>query len=106
MASKAYATIRDAIQRRLQVVAVYKGYRREMCPHLVGKSKDGVEQALFYQFAGDSSKPLGPDGDPRNWRCIALDELVSITTREGSWHSAGNHARPQTCVVAIDVEVS
>jgi hypothetical protein len=96
--------VRDAIQRKLQVIATYSGYRREMCPHLIGKSKNGVEQALFYQFGGRSSQALGPDGHPRNWRCIPLAQLSDITTRQGKWHSAPNHSMPQNCVIEVDVQ--
>lgn len=103
MASAAYAIVRDAIQHKLQVIAIYKGYRREMCPHLIGRSKTGLEQALFYQFGGQSSQALQPDGHPRNWRCISLAELSDISTRQGTWHSAPNQSMPQNCVTEIDL---
>lgn len=49
-----YALIREAIQRKQQVLATYDGHAREMCPHVLG-TKDGRRQALFYQFGGTSS---------------------------------------------------
>ena len=110
----AYEMIRQAILNREQVVATYHGYRREMCPHVIGrkwkKDRKGnftmqEEHALFYQFGGQSSSGLKPDGSPDNWRCIQLDDLENVTTRPGAWHTAPNHSRPQTCVDDIDVEV-
>jgi hypothetical protein len=52
--SNTYNAIRNAIANKQQVVATYKGHVREMCPHVIG-TKNGREQALFYQFGGTSS---------------------------------------------------
>ena len=99
-----YAMIRQAIINKEQVFATYNGYRREMTPHVIG-TKNGKEQALFYQFGGDSSSGLGAAGSPSNWRCIPISGLSDVETREGEWHTAPNHSRPQTCVGNIDKEV-
>jgi len=101
-----YAVIRQAITNRDVVVASYRGHVREMCPHVIGK-KNGRAQALFYQFAGGSSGGLKPDGSPSNWRCLRIDELSEVATREleGEWHTAPNYSTIQTCVDEIDVKV-
>jgi hypothetical protein len=98
--------IRDAIVNHKIVTATYRNRIREMCPHVLG-TKRGRPQALFYQFAGESSSGLKPDGDPENWRCMFLDTLSNVNSRDakGEWHTAPNHSRPQTCVDQIDVEV-
>lgn len=118
-----YNIIRHAIINRLQVVATYHDYPREMCPHVIGikrgkpatKGRSGrsgkpatpdQEHALFYQFSGQSERGLQPDGSPANWRCIRIDELSNVSKRPGPWHTAPNHSRPQTCVDVIDVEVT
>ncbi|SRR5260370_26183900 len=106
MASATYQTVRQAIQQKLHVIGTYNGYHRVMCPHAIGRNKRSEEQALFYQFAGDSSTGLGPEGDPNNWRCIPLGRLQNVTTAAGAWHTAPNHSRPQTCVADVDLEVS
>lgn len=105
MPSDAYAIIKDAILRKKIVVATYNRFRREMCPHVIGHGQNGAEQALFYQFAGESSSGLGPAGSRNNWRCIPISGLTNIEIIDGEWHSAPNHSRPQTCVKAVDVEV-
>jgi hypothetical protein len=77
-----------------------------MCPHVLGLNKQGIQQALCYQFAGESkSRPIMPDGSPDNWRCIEIAKFLDVEIFDGPWHTAPNHSRPQTCVFRIDVEV-
>jgi hypothetical protein len=100
-----YQSIRQAIIEKKIVVATYSGLVREMCPHVLGL-KNGKQQALFYQFGGESkSRPIEPDGSMANWRCIELAKLSNIQLTAGPWHTAPNHSRPVTCVDQIDVEV-
>jgi hypothetical protein len=106
MPSVPYARIRSAIADKKQVVATYRGHRREMCPHAIGLGPAGNEQALFYQFAGGSSKGDVAKLDERDrWRCMALDALEDVEIRNGEWQSAGNHSVPNTCIKEIDLEV-
>ncbi len=58
-----YVLIRQAIEKRQQVIATYHGYRRVMCPHSIGVNRNGDRQALFYQFGAESSR--GVTGDVR-----------------------------------------
>ena len=76
-----------------------------MCPHVIGR-KNGREQALFYQFGGETSQGPVVPGSDGNWRCIPIDGLEDVTVREGEWETASNHSRPQTCVDEIDLEVA
>ena len=103
--TEVYSLIRQAILNKDQVLADYHGYHREMCPHVIG-TKNGREQALFYQFAGESSSGLALAGSPANWRCIVIEDLENVTTVSGPWHSSDVHTRDQTCVGDIDVEVA
>ncbi|WP_265669439.1 hypothetical protein [Klebsiella grimontii] len=99
-----YELIKFAIQNKKQITAVYKGYYREMCPHAIG-TKNGREQALFYQFGGNtSSGPVNPNS-PNNWRCLRLADLEDVQARDGEWHTAHNHSQAQTCIDHIDCEV-
>jgi len=101
MEMDSYQSVKHAIKNQLQVVATYKGHRREMCPHALG-FKFGRRKALFFQFAGGSSSGLPPGGE---WRCLFVDELSYVEVRGGEWHSGDRHSRPQTCVDIIDVEI-
>lgn len=102
--SNTYNIIRNAIVNQQQVIATYDNHVRELCPHVIG-TKNGREQALFYQFGGTSSSgPIIPNS-PKNWRCIPIDGLSNVSVKQGPWHTAGNHSKAQTCVEDIDVEV-
>lgn len=104
MPSQAYETIKRAIRDRRQVIAEYGGYTREMCPHAIG-TKGGREQALFYQFGGGSSSGPVVPGSTQNWRCMEVAGIANIRVRDGAWHTAPNHTRPQTCIDSVDLDV-
>lgn len=97
-----YAVLRDAVLNQKQVVCNYRGYRREMCPHVLGRNRQGGEQVLSFQFAGESSSGLPLGGE---WRCMPVDGITDAQSREGEWHTSHRHTQPQTCVAEIDVEV-
>jgi hypothetical protein len=98
--------LRRAISDRRAVSATYDGRVRLVCPHVLGQNKEGKHQALFYQFGGESSRGIEPDGSPANWRCLSVEKLFGIAIVAGAWHTAPNHSRPQTCVRFIDCEVT
>lgn len=83
MSSVVYHIVRNAVIRKQQIFAMYKGHPRQMCPHVIGM-KNGREKALFYQFGGTSSTghQIIP-GSPDNWRCLFLDELTNVEARDG-----------------------
>lgn len=103
MTSSTYNLVRQAIAQKRQVVAAYQGHIREMCPHCIGRGKEGQEQALFFQFAGGSASGLPPGGQ---WRCLELSALTNVQIREGEWHSGPSHKKPQTCVKDVDLEAA
>lgn len=96
-----YTLVKQAILDQAQVIATYRGHRREMCPHVIG-TKDGRRQALFFQFAGGSSSGLPPGGE---WRCIPVDQLTDVVAQPGEWHTSTGHSKPQTCVDYVDAEI-
>ncbi len=99
-----YSLVRQAALNKEQVIAIYDGYQREMCPHVIG-TKDGKSQALFYQFGGSSRSGLSPEGSENNWRCIPISGLSDVSVRKGEWFTAPNFLRRQHCIDSIDVEV-
>lgn len=102
--SEAFRLFHRAILEQKQVVCVYKGRRRELCPHILGH-KEGEEAALVFQFGGESKGRLPPRGE---WRCLHLAQTSDILLRDGPWHSGNAHRRRQQCVdrVFIDVNTS
>src|SRR4051812_44324631 len=98
-----YELLRQAVLERRQVAATYKGFRRLMCPHVLG-TKGGRAQCLFYQFGGETSSGRVRPGSRNNWRCIPVDELEDLEVREGgAWFGVASEHR-QTCIDVIDVE--
>ena len=100
MPSKAYARFREAILTEQQVVCIYDGRPRELCPHIIGHNKSGEEVVLAWQFAGESSGKLP------QWRCLRLANVSDISLRKGPWHEGGSHLTVQTCVSAIDLDIN
>jgi hypothetical protein len=100
MPSATYTLFRNAILGEQQVVCLYDGRRRELCPHIIGTNKSGEEVVLAWQFAGESSGPL------RQWRCLKLANVRDARVREGRWHEGGSHQTTQTCVRDVDLDIN
>lgn len=101
--SPTYRLFAEAIQQRKQVVCLYGGYRRELCPIILGHKKSGEEAALTFQFAGESSSGLPRGGD---WRCLLLSGASNVRLRDGPWRSGSSHRQPQACVDVVDLDVN
>ncbi|MCW2987563.1 MAG: hypothetical protein JWM24_501 [Solirubrobacterales bacterium] len=95
-----YALVRRAIEERRQVHATYAGHQRRMCPHIIG-TQGGQPRALFFQFAGGSSRGLPSEGD---WRCLPLDGLGDVSIHAGLWHTRV-HSEPQHCLDEVDLQI-
>lgn len=102
--SNTHDLIARAIREKKQITAIYQGYYREMCPHALG-TRNGREQALFYQFGGQSSTGIVTPDSTFNWRCIPIEGLSEVNIRDGEWYTAKNHSQDQTCIDGIEIEV-
>jgi hypothetical protein len=102
---EAHAQLRAAIIHRRPIAALYRGRKRLLCPHLLGCNKHRRLQVLCYQYGGDSETGLEPAGSKENWRCLALENLSQVQLIDGSWQTAPNHSRPQTCIVEVELDV-
>ena len=102
MTSATYGRFRQAILDEQQVVCLYKGRPRELCPHIIGHTA-GAEKVLAYQFAGETSTALPPGGE---WRCFYLAEFSDVRLRAGPWHAGRTHTTRQTCVEDIDLDIN
>lgn len=98
-----YDIVKTAIKNKTSIKAIYHGKVRLLSPHVIGHT-DGHEQALFYQFGGESnSRPIIP-GSTQNWRCLRLSEITILEIID-DWKTADNHSSAQHCVRDIDKEV-
>ncbi len=102
MASATYGLFAEAMAQRRQIVCVYGGFPRELCPILLGHT-NRQEKALTYQFAGQSKSGLPQGGE---WRCLWLSKVSSVELRDGRWHAGARHTQPQGCVEVVDLDVN
>jgi hypothetical protein len=103
MPGSTYDTVRAALIHRRTVIAMYQGFRRELCPWAIG-SKGGVPRALFYQRGGQTSTGPVTPGSPDNWRCMDLHELTILEVVDGEWVGPTAHRRASHCLDVIDVD--
>jgi hypothetical protein len=80
MPSPTYTLFRAAILAEQQVICIYDGRSRELCPHIIGTNKDGEEAVLAWQFAGESGGKLP------QWRCLKIANVSDARARNGRWH--------------------
>lgn len=102
MESEVYQLFRHAMADRKTIICTYDGYRRQLCPIILGHS-GAEEKALTYQFAGQSRSGLPPSGQ---WRCLWLSKVRDVELRAGPWHSGSSHNQPQGCVDIVDLDVN
>ncbi len=100
--SPAFRLLHQAILAKKQVVCVYGGHRREVCPYILGHS-DGEEKALVFQFAAGSNSTLPAVGE---WRCLFLKHVADIETRDGPWYGSAQHRARQSCVDDVFIDVN
>lgn len=102
MASHNYDLFRAAILGEKQVVCLYDGLKRELCPLIIGH-KRGEERALVFQFGGQTSNGLPAGGE---WKCLTLSKVTEAALRDGPWHEGGEHRAVQSCIDAVDLDVN
>ena len=92
-----YETLRmGALGKRPCRISKSGEAERKMCPYLIGKSKDGEVNVLYYQ----------EDGSSANGRCNRISDIASAEIVDEPWHQPIQ--RPKTrgsCVVSVDAEV-
>jgi hypothetical protein len=98
--SATYALFCSAIRAEQQVTCSYGGRRRELCPHIIGTSKDGEEVVLAWQFGGESSGKLP------QWRCLRLANVRDARNRAGPWYEGNSHKSEQKCVTNVDLDIN
>jgi predicted DNA-binding transcriptional regulator YafY len=100
--SAVYELFVQAMSELKQILCTYEGCRREICPVILGHTR-GQEVVLAYQFGGQSSSGLPPNGE---WKCFKLSRVSGVQLREGRWHVGTGHAKRQTCVQDVDYDVN
>jgi hypothetical protein len=102
MTSPSYRLIARAIRGREQVLCMYNGFARALCPIMLGHKQDR-ERVLGFQFAGDASEGLPPGGQ---WKCFEVAKMTEVQLRSGEWHTGTRHTRPQHCIDTVDLDIN
>lgn len=98
-----YEVIRHAIARRQSVTATYQGRVRLFGPHALGQDNDGNTNVMAFQYGGESSKVLPPEGE---WRCFHVDALWVVRINADGFHSGTGHSKPSACVTQVHTSLS
>ncbi len=102
MPSPTYQLIMQAMITRQQVLCMYGGFARAICPIILGHTA-GRERVLAFQFAGGASSGLPPGGQ---WKCFDVADISEVELRQGRWHSGRSHRQPQYCVADVELDVN
>jgi hypothetical protein len=94
-----YDLLSHAIAQQHIVSASYTGFKRDFCPHVLGRH-EGRYRVIGWQYLGGS-----PEGSAPAWRCFDLDQLRNVSSRPGKWRSGPADAAPRDCVDAIEAVV-
>jgi hypothetical protein len=100
--SRTYEMFEEAMIDEKQVVCSYDGYSRELCPIILGHSRD-QEKALVYQFGGRGRSRLPSGGQ---WKCLWLSKVTDVQLRDGPWIAGSGHSQKQSCVEVVDLDVN
>jgi len=57
-----YRLVWTAVAGKRPIEASYHGRHRPLCPHRLGRNKEGRFRVLCYQYGGDSESGLQPAG--------------------------------------------
>jgi len=91
-----------AIENHSPLECTYDGYRREICPIILGHTK-GEEVALVFQTGGETSR--GPIRTSQ-WKCLRLSNVRDAQRMKSEWQAGTSHRQRQTCVERVDYDVN
>lgn len=103
MPSATYWLVLRAMREKKQLVCIYQGHPREVCPAILGRT--GLEEkALVFQFGGSTSQGRVPP--PGAWKCLRLAEVENPSLRDGRWHIGTEHSAAQTCMKMVEYDLN
>lgn len=99
-----YTLLVKAASGKQPVMAVYDDLPSLLCPHVLGRDRQGRLRALCYQSGGGSGSGLNQESDGvGGWRCLAVEKLSHVAPASGAWRSQPRSSR-QHCVERIDFD--
>ena len=102
-----YETLRAAVTNKRSCKVSKPGEtERKICPYILGKSRDGEPNVLYYQYDGYSSRGLKEPGSSANWRCNRISDLSNAEIINEPWCEPSQRPKARgNCVASIDVEI-
>ena len=79
-----YHIVRQAILDKCSLSAIYQNKTRHFCPHAIGRDDSGDINIMAFQYAGQSSHRLPPNGE---WRYFRVRGLSSVVRNGDAWHT-------------------
>ena len=102
MTSQTYQLIVQAMRERKQVLCIYEGFARAVCPIILGH-KNGRARVLAYQFDGGSRGGLPQGGQ---WKCLDIAKMSHVELHAGPWYAGERHSEAQHCVDDVDIDMN
>ena len=98
--------IRAAILEKAPLRAIYGGGVRLLCPHMLGRNREGHVRILCLQIGGESASGLQRKDGQGDWRCLALERFGGVERAEAVWRTAESSRRRPKCMDQIELEVT
>jgi hypothetical protein len=98
--------IRAAMLEKAPLRAIYDGEVRLLCPHMLGRNREGHVRILCLQIGGESVSGLQRKDGQGDWRCLALEKFSNVERAEAVRQSPGNSLRRPKCMDQIELEVT
>lgn len=97
--SENFLLLQQSLLELKPCTAVYDGLPRLLCPHVLGH-KGIEEQVLCWQYGGQSSTPLPPQGQ---WKCLTVAKISQLTLNGDAWcyGEKGKTGVPTFCVGTV-----
>ena len=100
-----YGLIRTAMTGKQPIAAMYESRQRLLCPHILGRNKEGQLRLLGDQYGGESGSGLHRKDGRGDWRCLALEKLSDVRLLEAPWQTTETRSRRPTCIDQIEMIV-
>jgi len=98
--------LRAAIMEKHPILAVYDGRSRWLCPHMLGRNRDGQVRILCLQFRGESASGLEHMDSQGDWRCLAMEKFSSVTPVKEAWRTPAGSLRQPKCIDQVELRAS
>ena len=79
---------------------------RLLCPHMLGRNREGHVRILCLQIGGESASGLQRKDGQGDWRCLALERFGGVEQAEAVWRTAESSRRHPESMDQIELEVT